>query len=203
MTKGANTRQRIIELAAPIFNQRGYAGASMQDVMLATGLEKGGLYRHFSSKEELATEAFRYALANAVKMRTEKQEAVQGAIPRLRFVIDRFVEAPSGIPGGCPLMNTAIDADDGNPALRELAREGIEDWKRRLAEIVGEGIAAGEIRPGTEPRRIANAVIAGLEGALMISRLEGTKQALSDARTTLDALLDGIAVGGSDVTRPV
>jgi AcrR family transcriptional regulator len=203
MSKGAETRQRIIELAAPIFNQRGYAGASMQDVMEATGLEKGGLYRHFSSKEALAAEAFRYALANAVKTRTEKLDRVQGAIPRLRFVVERFVEAPSGVPGGCPLMNTAIDADDGNPVLRELARQGIEDWKLRLAEIAREGIAAGEIRAGTEPRRIANAMIATLEGALMISRLERSKQALVDARATLDAMLDGIAVAGLDRTRPV
>jgi hypothetical protein len=100
-------------------------------------------------------------------------------------------------------MNTAIDADDGNPVLRELARQGIEDWKRRLAEIAREGIAAGEIRAGTEPRRIANAMIATLEGALMISRLERSKQALVDARATLDAMLDGIAVAGLDRTHPV
>lgn len=203
MSKGADTRQRIVEQAAPIFNRRGYAGASMQDVMEATGLEKGGLYRHFSSKEELAAEAFRYALANAVKMRTEKLEGVRGAIPRLRFVIERFVETPSGLPGGCPLMNTAIDADDGNPVLRELALTGIEDWKWRLAEIVRDGIQAGEIRPETAPRRIANAVIAGLEGALMISRLEGTRQALVDARATLDTMLDGIAVGEPHGIGPV
>ena len=65
MGKGELTRERIIAQAAPLFNQRGFAGCSMQDVMEATGLEKGGLYRHFSSKEELAAEAFRYAVARA------------------------------------------------------------------------------------------------------------------------------------------
>ena len=53
MTKGQETRQRIIELAAPIFNQRGFAGCSMADIMAATGLEKGGIYRYFSSKSEI------------------------------------------------------------------------------------------------------------------------------------------------------
>ena len=66
MNKGEMTRQRIIEEAAPIFNQRGYAGCSMQDVMEATGLEKGGIYRHFESKEELAAEAFKYAISGGV-----------------------------------------------------------------------------------------------------------------------------------------
>ena len=54
MSKGQLTRQRIIAQAAPLFNQRGYEGCSINDVMAATGLEKGGIYRHFESKEELA-----------------------------------------------------------------------------------------------------------------------------------------------------
>jgi AcrR family transcriptional regulator len=60
MTKGEQTRQRIVAEAAPVFNQRGYEGSSLADLMKATGLKKGGIYRHFSSKEELAAEAFDY-----------------------------------------------------------------------------------------------------------------------------------------------
>ncbi len=61
MSKGEATRQRIIALAAPLFNQHGYNGCSLNDIMEATGLEKGGIYRHFESKEELAAEAFDFA----------------------------------------------------------------------------------------------------------------------------------------------
>ena len=56
MTKGQQTRRKIIEAAAPIFNKRGYEGSSLNDLMAATGLKKGGIYRHFSSKEELLVE---------------------------------------------------------------------------------------------------------------------------------------------------
>jgi TetR/AcrR family transcriptional regulator, transcriptional repressor for nem operon len=192
MNKGELTRQRIIAEAAPLFNQRGFAGCSMQDVMEATGLEKGGLYRHFASKEELAAEAFRYARANAIKVRTENLEQIQGAVNQLRFVIQRFAEGPSVMPGGCPLMNTAIDADDGNPMLRRLALEGIQEWKAKLQRIVEEGIERGEIRSQIEPRRIANTIIATLEGALMISRLEGNRSAMQDAQATLEIVLDGL-----------
>jgi TetR/AcrR family transcriptional repressor of nem operon len=193
MNKGEMTRQRIIAEAAPLFNQRGFAGCSMQDVLDATGLEKGGLYRHFASKEELAVEAFRYALANAIRTRTENIEQIDGAVERLRYLIRRFVESPSVMPGGCPLMNTAIDSDDGNPMLRQLALEGIQAWKRRLSRIVEEGIERGEIRREVEPRLIANTVVAALEGALMVSRLEGSKVALADAGASLEMVLDGLA----------
>jgi TetR/AcrR family transcriptional repressor of nem operon len=189
MRKGEATRQRIIAEAAPIFNQRGFDGCSMQDLMTATGLEKGGLYRHFANKEELAAEAFRFALAQNVKVRTEHLDEIPNSIDKLRKAVELFVELPSAIPGGCPLMNTAIDADDGNPTLRDLARKGIQDWRARIVRIIETGIKAGEIRRSTDPRRIANTLIATLEGALMISRLENSRNALRDAQITLDALL--------------
>jgi TetR/AcrR family transcriptional regulator, transcriptional repressor for nem operon len=192
MRKGEATRQRIIAEAAPIFNQRGFDGCSMQDLMTATGLEKGGLYRHFANKEDLAAEAFRFALAQNVKVRTEHLDEIPNSINKLKKVVQLFVDLPSAIPGGCPLMNTAIDADDGNPALRDLARKGILDWRTRLIRIIDTGIKAGEIRRSTDPRRIANTLIATLEGALMISRLENSRNALRDAQSSLDTLLTSL-----------
>jgi AcrR family transcriptional regulator len=193
MGKGEATRQRIIEVAAPIFNQRGYAGCSLSELMEATGMEKGGIYRHFVNKEELAAEAFKYALAANVKVRTDHLAEIEGAVNKLRRVVELFVERPSAVAGGCPLMNTAIDADDGNAVLRELALEGIRAWKGRLEKIVRDGLRAGEIREGTVPRRVANVVVSTLEGALMISRMEGDKRALWDARASLDEMLEGLA----------
>lgn len=189
MTKGELTRQKIIEQAAPLFNRLGYAGCSMQDIMAATGLEKGGLYRHFSSKEELAEEAFRYSLARVTDARWEGIEEVEGSLEKLRFLIRRFVEIHSIIPGGCPVMNTAIDADDGNPALRKLVQKAVKEWKARIGDIVMTGMEGGEIRADIEPGSIANVVIAALEGAFMISRLEGNRIAVHDAETMLDKVL--------------
>lgn len=186
MTKGEVTRQKIVEQAASLFNRLGYAGCSMQDIMAATGLEKGGLYRHFSSKEELAEEAFRYSWAKVLDTRWEGIDGVEGSVEKLRFLVRRFVEIRSIIPGGCPVLNTAIDADDGNPALRKLVQKAVQEWKTRIAHIVTAGIEEGEIRAGVEPRSIANVVIATLEGALMISRLEGSRTAIHDAEAMLE-----------------
>lgn len=193
MNKGEMTRQRIIEEAAPIFNQRGYAGCSMQDVMEATGLEKGGIYRHFESKEELAAEAFKFAINEAFRVRRLGADAIENRLERLRHLVRRFVDVPSPLPGGCPMMNAAIDSDDGNPVLRGIAKEAIGDWKKRVCLLVREGIERGEIREGTDPRRISNVVVATLEGGLMISRLEGNRTAVRDAGVALEAMLDGVA----------
>lgn len=197
MAKGELTRQRILEAAAPIFNRRGFSGCSMQDVMKATGLEKGGLYRHFSGKEELAVESLKFALGRSVRTRTDDLEHIEGSLAKLRFAVKRFVETPSVMPGGCPLMNAAIDSDDGNPALRTLARDAFLGWKARLSAIVEAGIERGEILKKTKPLSVANTIIATLEGALMMSRIEDTQEPLRDAQATLESLLDGIAAEAS------
>ena len=192
MSKGEITRQRIIEHAAPLFNQRGFAGCSMQDIMDATGLEKGALYRHFHSKEELAAEAFRYALNTSVKTRTDHIDPSLGAVATLRAIVDQFIRVPSAISGGCALMNTAIDADDGNPALRSLALEAVQEWKHRICAVVEKGKCSGEVRAETRPSWLADTIIATLEGALMISRLEGSKTALQHAQTSLELVIGSV-----------
>jgi TetR/AcrR family transcriptional repressor of nem operon len=53
VTKGERSRQKIVETAAVLFNQKGFTGCSMGDIVAASGLEKGTLYGHFSTKEEL------------------------------------------------------------------------------------------------------------------------------------------------------
>jgi TetR/AcrR family transcriptional regulator, transcriptional repressor for nem operon len=191
-TKGERTRGRIVEEAAAVFNQRGFEGASLQDIMEATGLEKGGLYRHFASKEELAVECFRYAWGKAMARRSDDLKDVVGAVAKLKRVVERFATRPSVVPGGCALMNTAVEADDGNPKLRRLALGALRQWRGQLAGIVQEGIDAEEIRGDVDPCRQANRIIATLEGALMISRLERDHGALEDVRLVLSRELDGI-----------
>src|SRR5258708_16478992 len=66
MSKGELTRREIVKKAAPLFNRKGYEGTSLSDLMQATGLQKGGIYRHFSSKQQLAGEAFDYSWEKAV-----------------------------------------------------------------------------------------------------------------------------------------
>jgi TetR/AcrR family transcriptional regulator, transcriptional repressor for nem operon len=190
MSKGDDTRQRIVAEAAAIFNQRGFEGSSMSALMEATGLEKGGIYRHFSSKEEIAAEAFDYALDLATEARIHDLDTFSNSVDKLKLFIANFVERRSSVPGGCPILNTAVDADDGNPVLRDRARNAFRQWLGRLESIVKSGIKAREIRRGVDPRKVATLVVSSLEGALMISRLERDREALLSMRSFLEAYLE-------------
>jgi TetR/AcrR family transcriptional repressor of nem operon len=190
MTKGEQTRQEIIRKAAPIFNQKGYEGAALSDLMRATGLEKGGIYRHFSSKEALAAEAFDYAWRETFNSRVHHLDTVSNTVDRLKQLVANFVERRGVIPGGCPLLNTAIDTDDGNSILRERARKALRGWRSYLISMISAGIKAREIRREVDAKKLATLIISSLEGAIMLYRLERNEEALRAIQAHLESYLE-------------
>src|SRR6266403_126561 len=191
VSKGQETKKEIVRKAAPLFNQKGYAGTSLSDLMDATGLQKGGIYRHFSGKEELATEAFDYSWQKAVTGRLEGVENVLNSVDRLKKMVDNFVDMRAGlVPGGCPLMNTAIEADDGNTVLRNRARKALQGWITRLSRIAVDGIHKHEIDTRIKPRKLSEWIIGSLEGALLLSRLQKDSEPLDNARFNLHEYLE-------------
>lgn len=183
MSKAQTTKDHIIQQAAKLFNQRGYWGTSMSDIMRATGLAKGGLYSHFSSKDEIALAAFDYAyeqtstkVIRAVARKSHAIEKLQAMIAvHLDYVDD------SSLPGGCPILNTAVDSDDTHPALRDKAAAAMDAWRSLIVRIVREGKAKGEVNAKVEAQKIATIIISTIEGAIMISKLYGDASYLKTA----------------------
>ena len=173
MSKGEQTRERILARSAQLFNRQGYSGSSLSDIMRETGLEKGGIYNHFTSKEQLALELFDYAYG-LVQQRVRNALAGKfNAIERLLAIVSVFqgiVEDPP-VAGGCPILNTAIEADDANELLRDRARSAMNDWRTTIHRIVNKGIERQEIRPGVDADEVASILIVTLEGAIMLSNL--------------------------------
>ncbi len=190
MRKGEQTRQEIIRKAAPIFNQRGYDGAALSDLMRATGLEKGGIYRHFSSKEALAAEAFDYAWRETLQARIHDLDTISNTVDRLKQLVANFVERRGTIPGGCPLLNTAIDTDDGNSVLRERARKALSGWRKYLISLINAGIKSREILSKIDASKLATLIISSLEGAIMLSRLSRNDEALRAVHAHLGSYLE-------------
>jgi TetR/AcrR family transcriptional repressor of nem operon len=189
--KGEETRQEIIRKAAPIFNQKGYDGAALSDLMRATGLEKGGIYRHFDSKQELAVDAFDHAWKIAMDTRFEGTEEIRNTVDRLKQVVRNFRDRRAGlVPGGCPLLNTAIDSDDGNPRLRAKARHALSSWLDRLQLIAEEGKRRGEVRANVDSAELATLIASTLEGSSMVSRLQRKEEPLDLACRHLEEYIE-------------
>jgi TetR/AcrR family transcriptional regulator, transcriptional repressor for nem operon len=174
MSKAKITRENILQKAVELFNKKGYSGVSISDIMRATGLQKGGIYNHFQSKEELALNALDLAFnlvnqrfLNVLKGKTYAIERLEAIVSvYLSFVIDEPL-----IPGGCPILNTAIESDDTNSALLLRTQEAMDSWRQLICQIIEKGIAGGEISQTVEADLVATIIISNLEGALMMSQL--------------------------------
>lgn len=186
----------ILERSAPLFNQQGYSGVSLSDIMRVTRLEKGGIYNHFASKEEIALASFDYGWELVQQHTRHVLADKKHAIDRLRAFAATFLDLADGspLPGGCPIMNAAIDADDTFPALRERARQAMDVWQASLQRIIKRGIEHQEIRPETDIEAFTTLFISTLEGAIMLSKLYDDLLYIRHAIAHINTCIDAIAL---------
>jgi TetR/AcrR family transcriptional regulator, transcriptional repressor for nem operon len=109
---------------------------------------------------------------------------------KLKQLIANFIDYRPAIAGGCPVLNTAVDADGGNPVLRARVEKALRFWKTKLQKIVKEAAERGELRPRVDPKAVATLIVATLEGALMIGRIERNDGALRQVQAPLNRYID-------------
>lgn len=181
--RSEQTRQLIIETAAPIFNKKGYVGTSMSDLTTATGLTKGSIYGNFKDKDDVAMHAFQHNINLIFDFFSKEIKAATGtmdkllAYPRGFRKIYRMVLAY----GGCPILNTAVEADDTHVALRRMAMEALTRWKANIIGLVTRGIAEGVVDPAVDAAKTAEVLIALLEGGIALSKVTGEESYLLNA----------------------
>ncbi len=175
MSKAEKTKQFIVEKTAPIFNMKGYAGTSLSDMTEATGLTKGSIYGNFENKDEVALAVFDHNLQkvhNIISSEMSKRKSNKDRLLAYVEVYNDFLNLPFP-QGGCPILNTAIEADDTHPELRKKASGAIINWKKKIVQLIEKGIQANEFKSVKDPEQIALSIIALIEGGTMISKLTG------------------------------
>lgn len=176
-----STRQLIIDKALPIFNTKGYNAASISDITSATGITKGAIYGNFKNKDEVATAAFEKGVQivtekMASRIKTEKT-APKKLLSIITYYEDYILHPP--IAGGCPVLNSSIEADDSLPFLRSRVIRSIDLMKNSVAKIVNRGIFEGQIKKEVDAEEFANFFFAILEGGISLSRVEGDLRSFS------------------------
>ncbi|MES2649289.1 MAG: TetR/AcrR family transcriptional regulator [Bacteroidota bacterium] len=175
MNKAEKTRQFIIEKTAPVFNRKGFAGTSLNDLTEATGLTKGSIYGNFANKDEVALAVFDYNFAGLQKGVATAISGSNSAIDKLLKMADfyRLEFKQTLAMGGCPILNTAIDADDTHPQLKEKVSASIRQWKKNIETIIKDGIMKGEVNPLVNASKFATQYIALIEGGIMLAKTTG------------------------------
>ncbi len=173
MKKSERTQQRILGEAAQLFNRKGYAGTHIRDIMEATGLAKGGIYGNFQSKEEIELAAFEHAVklvSGAIEQEIRHIESPLATLHAMFDFYERYVFSPP-VEGGCPILNSAIEADDTSPALQARVVAALQRWERRIVRVVHQGIRRQEISAEVNAEEFAVLAIAIIEGGIMLARI--------------------------------
>lgn len=191
MSKAERTKQFIVEKTAPVFNAKGYAGTSINDLMNATGLSKGSIYGNFENKDEVALAAFDYNFGKITAYLKSKISATENSVERLLVypqTFRNFLTLPF-LQTGCPVLNTSTEADDTHPLLREKAANALISWKKSIENQVKRGMERKEIKPDTHPTEVAVILISMIEGAIMQAKVSGKTTELKIAMNYLEKLI--------------
>jgi TetR/AcrR family transcriptional repressor of nem operon len=191
-SKTERTKAFIIESTAEIFNKKGYAGTSLSDLTAATGLTKGSIYGNFENKEEVALAVFDYNYSRVSKRvldLMDKAETFHDKLMVYAKVYKNISRAPLNH-SGCPIINTAIEADDTNGLLKDRAAKALLKWEKNLTRLIEQGINADEFKADINIRQTALSIIALIEGGVMISRTTNDPASMEAVVSTVEMLIN-------------
>jgi len=188
--KGELARRKILETATAIVNRKGFGATTIQDVISATGMKKGGIYFHFPDKDTLC-------LAILEKAREDFMLFLGSALPGdspgaclenfFRQVVEKHLAA--GFIGGCIFGNTAIEFSDTDSRFATVIERVFDEWLAMIRRTVSAAQDAGEVRSDIPATALALHIVAAIEGGIMLSRLkkneEPMRQCLETVRTFL------------------
>ena len=175
MTKAERTKQFILEQAAPIYNEKGISGTSVDDVLEATKLTKGSIYSHFENKEDLSIQVSGYLLdkvCSGISQAMKKETSAKGKI----FAYMDFNKTPSDtyIKGGCPIFNIAVESDDNHALVNAKVNEIMCVSQKNFASILRAGIDNGEFSSALDPEVYAFKMFAAIEGGTVMCKSMNT-----------------------------
>jgi len=190
MSKGEDTKQRIIEYATPIFNKKGIFGTSMSDIMEVAKLSKGSLYVHFEDKDSLAFAVLEHSLALQNKKLSVSMDHIDGPYEKLLAYLQVYRDPMNPtVPGGCPMMNFGMEADDNFPLVKDRVNKAIEARQLFLESIIKTGIENGIFNPDWNYREFATLMFATVQGGIMICRIDGSNAKMKGILHQLKSLI--------------
>jgi TetR/AcrR family transcriptional regulator, transcriptional repressor for nem operon len=166
-----DTRERLIESTRELLWERGYVATSPKAIQGRSGAGQGSMYHHFRGKRDVALAAIERNAAD-LRARAEADLSRPGtATERIAAYLRRERAALRG----CPVGRLTQDPDVmANPDLRRPIEETFGWLRARLAGLVEEGRANGELGASLDPEATATALVAVLQGGYVLALASGS-----------------------------
>ena len=192
MSKSEKTKAFIIETVAPIFNKNGYTAMSLSKITNATGLTKGAIYGNFQNKEQLALEAFQFSVRRVLRdlnTHVNKGKTPLDQLKNVATFYKNYYEYNLKL-GGCPILNTGVDANNHNPQIIAKVRSYNERILERFTNLIESCKASNEIKKEIESHVYAKRFFAMIEGAIYMSYIMVDKSYMKDLAIYMNEIIE-------------
>jgi len=169
-------KEQILEVATRLMAARGYHRTSLDDVLRESRAGKGNFYHYFRSKEDLG-----YAILDRVLTRFETRtlapifgDGARDPLDQVDAFLDEVLatQRARNCVGGCPLGNLATELADAHEGFRQRLAAGFERWRQCLAAALARAQALGAFAPDVDPAALARFLVAGIEGAILLTKVQ-------------------------------
>lgn len=187
--KGQETRQRIVDAAADLIFDQGVAHTTIEDVRKAADVSSSQLYHYFDGKPALVHAVIEHQTDAIVSnQETFDLSSLDGLRKWRDWVID--YQHALGCRGGCPIGSLGSELAETEPQARDQVAAGMKRWEAAIQHGLREMHAHGRLATEANPDKLALALLAALEGGLLLTQIERDTKPLEAA---LDAMLELIA----------
>ena len=197
--EGRSTREAILDAATRLMHVSGYQNTSLDDVLRESGVGKGNFYHYFRSKEDLGFAILDQLVARFVEHTLNPCFADQGAdrLEQIRCFLDRVLDAQrksKGV-GGCFMGNLACELSDVHEGFRARLASVFTAWRARLTAALVDAQVRGEVVASCPPEPVAQFLVAGLEGGILLTKLSKDIAVLEQCVSELKRYLTLYEVG--------
>jgi len=186
-----NRKDKIIHESLKLFSLKGFISTSIQDIMTAAGVSKGGFYNHFKSKEELFHAVLRESQKNWRARCLFNLDQLARPIDQVRTLLmnykDRYLKDTEHFPGGCIFITLSVELDDQLPHLSTEINKGFIGLKRMINRLLLEAKEAGEVNAGVNTVNVTEMIFSGMLGASVIY---GTDKSSENLDRTINCLIE-------------
>ena len=194
--KGRATRERILRAASELMLERGVARTTIEDIQAAANVSTSQMYHYFGNKGDIVAAVIdlqRDQVLGREQLAFFPLDSIAAVIRWRNAVVE--VMRGRGCVGGCPIGSLANELSDTDPLARARLARAFEQWE----ELIRDGLAAmrarGELSAGLDVHRLATAILAGVQGGLLLSQLRRDTEPLEAALDTMIDHLRSIGVG--------
>jgi TetR/AcrR family transcriptional repressor of nem operon len=190
--KGQETRQRIVDAAAALIFEQGVAHTTIEDVRAAAGVSSSQLYHYFDDKPALVRAVIEYQADTIVGgQETFDLSSLNGLRAWRDWVVEHQRELNCS--GGCPIGSLGSELAETDPEARAEVSDGFKRWETTIQNGLREMHARGRLTPNADPDSLALALLAALQGGLLLTQIQRDTKPLEAA---LDVMLELIALLG-------